>query len=155
MKTPVFLRTAHNYDMSVASDESGLICSDPSLAQQQFREDSDINTIIRRFNLSGQLPQGVSAPQYGDFTAVTDYHSALNVVRAADEAFMALPAHVRKQFSDDPAAFVDFAVDPKNFDELEKMGLTVKRSLPESPKATLGEAASDSAPESNLTNVQV
>lgn len=96
-----FIRSPFNYDTNAASDESGLMCSDPSLAQQQFREDSDINTIVRRFNLTGELPSGVSVPQYGDFSQVSDYHSALNMVIAADHAFMAMPADIRARFDND------------------------------------------------------
>lgn len=123
----VFLRTPFNYDRDAASDDSGLMCSDPSLAQQQFREDSDINTIVKRFNLSGELPSGVSAPQYGDFTAVTDYHTALNAVIAADNAFMAMPAHVRAKFDNDAGAFVDFVSNPDNRKEAEELGLVFKK----------------------------
>jgi hypothetical protein len=35
MMKPPFLRTPYNYDRDVVSDESGLACADPSLAQQQ------------------------------------------------------------------------------------------------------------------------
>ena len=40
-----FLRTPYNYDTVAASNESGLGCEDPTLTQQQFAEESDINTI--------------------------------------------------------------------------------------------------------------
>lgn len=125
-----FLRTPFNYDRETASDESGLMCSDPSLAQQQFREESDINTIVKRFNLTGDLPSGVSAPVYGDFLAVTDYHTALNAVIAADGAFMALPAHIRARFNNDAGAFVDFCSDDKNRAEAVSLGLAFAPSLP-------------------------
>lgn len=140
-----FLRTPFNYDTNASSDESGLMCSDPSLAQQQFREDSDINTIVRRFNLTGDLPQGVSAPQYGDFIAVTDYHTALNAVIAADAAFMSMPAHVRARFNNDAGAFVDFVSDPNNRKEAEELGLVYKKQSLDPNAQRLGEETSDSA----------
>lgn len=120
-----FLRTPYNYDREAASDDSGLMCTDPSLAQQQFREDSDINTIVKRFNLTGEIPQGVNVPRYGDFASVYDYHSAMNLVRSADSAFMQMPADVRARFGNDAGAFVDFVSDPANAAEAEKLGLTV------------------------------
>lgn len=119
----VFLRTPYNYDREAASDDSGLMCADPSLAQQQFREDSDINTIVKRFNLTGEVPQGVNVPRYGDFALVYDYHSAMNLVLAADEAFMQMPAEVRARFRNDAGAFVDFVSDPANAAEAAKLGL--------------------------------
>lgn len=124
-KSSVFLRTPYNYDVMEASDASGLICDDPSLAQQHARDECDINTIVRRFGLTGELPNGVKAPRYGDFTEATDYHTSLNAVRAADAAFMQLPADIRTRFNNDAGAFVDFVSDDSNRAEAEKLGLVL------------------------------
>ena len=35
-----FLRTPFNYDRDLASEESGLKCEDPSLTQQQFKDEA-------------------------------------------------------------------------------------------------------------------
>lgn len=139
-----FIRTPYNYDRSSASDDSGLICPELSLAQQQFGEESDINTIVKRFNLTGQLPVGMAVPQYGDFESVVDYHSALNLVIEADRAFMALPAHVRSRFNNDAGLFVDFVSNPENKGEAEKLGLTVgigKKDLDAIPQESSQEAS--------------
>lgn len=125
-----FVRSPYNYDMNVAGDESGLKCLDPSLAVQASKDEVDINTIVRRFGLTGQLPEDVRAPVYGDFTEVVDYQTALNAVIAADASFMEMPADVRTRFGNDPQAFVEFCSDPKNVDEMRKLGLLV----PEAPK---------------------
>lgn len=125
----IFLRSGYNYDMDAASEKSGLACFDLSLAVQDQRDECDINTIVRRFGLTGQLPQDVKAPQYGDFTEVVDYQSALQAVIDADAAFMKMPADVRARFQNDPGAFVDFCSDEKNAEELKKMGLLA----PEAP----------------------
>lgn len=119
----VFLRTPYNYDMSRASDESGLACLDKSLAQQQFKEDSDINTIVERFGLTGELPKDVAVPQYGDFLDATDYQSSLNVVIEAQEAFGKMPANVRARFANDPQKFLEFCADASNRDEAKKLGI--------------------------------
>lgn len=121
----MFLRTPYNYDTNEASDQSGLVCPEESLAQQHAKEESDINTIVRRFGLTGELPNNVRVPQYGDFTAATDYHTSMNAVLAANSAFMQLPADVRTRFNNDPGAFVDFCADEKNRDEAKKLGLIV------------------------------
>lgn len=114
------------YDCSRASDESALVCDDPSLAHQSFKEECDINTIIDRFGI-GQVPEmEFPAFQNADFTEVVDYQTALNQVIAADAAFMQLPAKVRSRFGNDPAAFVDFCSDPANGRELVDMGLALK-----------------------------
>lgn len=113
-----------NYDAEALSLDTGLECNDPSLAQQHMRDETDINEIVRRFGLTGELPEAVRRPTYGDFTGVFDYQSALNAVRAADEAFAEMPADVRARFGNDAAAFVEFCSDPSNAEEFKKLGLT-------------------------------
>lgn len=149
---PPFVRTPFNYDRDAASDASGLSCLDVSLAQQQFKDDSDINTIVRRFNLSGELPSGVSVPQYGDFLAVYDYHSAMNVVRSADAAFMAMPAHVRARFDNDPGLFVDFISDEKNRAEAEALGLLITGTKPGQSGNPIDQVASPATPDAAVDN---
>lgn len=120
-----FLRAFGNYDVDAASDESGLKCEEPTLAQQHFADECDINTIVRRFGLDGELPVGVRMPTYGDFTGVVDYHSAANAIALANEAFDGLPAVVRARFQNDPALFVDFCSKEENRDEARKLGMLV------------------------------
>jgi len=138
----------YNYDMDEVSKNTGLVCSDPSLAQQQFKDESDINHILKQFNVTGQLPPTIQMPRYGDFSQVVDYHSALNLVIAADEAFMALPATIRSRFDNDPALLLDFLNNPENNAEAQKLGITVAKTetQPAANPKDLGQAASDSAP---------
>lgn len=134
-KSAVFLRTPYNYDTMEASDASGLTCPEPTLAQQNSKDECDINTIVRRFGLTGELPSNVRTPTYGDFMDATDYHTAMNAVIAADAAFMQLPADIRTRFNNDAGSFVDFVSDDNNRAEAEKLGLV------------LPQAASNPAPE--------
>ena len=97
--------------MAEKRDPNALYCDDKSLTQQHFAEECDINEIVRRFGLTGTVPEDYRAPQYGDFSEVTDYHTALNAVRAADAAFMELPADLRYRFSNDPARLIAFLED--------------------------------------------
>ncbi|WNK12800.1 MAG: internal scaffolding protein [Microvirus sp.] len=120
-----FLRTQFNYDRDEASFESALACQDPSRTVQDAAEDADINTIVRRFGLTGELPDGVAAPNYGDFTEVVDFHTAMIAVRKAEGTFMRMPAHVRARFENDPQLFLEFCSDERNRDEARKLGLLV------------------------------
>ena len=122
MKIP-FQRTPYNYDRDAASNESGLHCEDATLTQQHFKDETDINNILRQFNITGLLPEQPLSPRYGDFTGIGDYHSALNAVIAADDQFMALPAILRARFENDPAQLIDFLSDENNRSEAEKLGL--------------------------------
>lgn len=133
IKTP-FLRTAYNYDMNAASDESALKCEDPTRAQQQFIEECDINTIVERFGLTGELPSNVKVPLTGDYhNHVDDFQSAMNIVREAQEGFMQLSANVRARFHNDPQELMTFVQDPENYAEAVRMGIAMPRA-PEAPK---------------------
>jgi phage internal scaffolding protein len=125
-KNTLFLRTPYNYDQDAASNESGLRCEDASLAQQHYKEECDINTILQKFNITGLLPESPLSPRYGDFTGISDYHTALNRVIAAEDEFMALPANIRAKFDNDPAQLIEFLEDEKNRPEAEKLGLVEK-----------------------------
>lgn len=119
----MFVRSPFNYDMDAVSRETGLECVDPSLADQSQAEECDINTIVQRFGLTGEMPGSLVTPMQGDFTEVTDYRSALELLMEAQEAFMTLPAKVRAQFENDPHRFLEFASEPANLDALKEMGL--------------------------------
>ena len=120
------LRAPFGYDVDAASAEAGLLCKDESLAQQQFKEECDINEIVRRFGLTGTMPEGVSMPVTGDFTGVVDFHSALNLVRQAEDGFMELPGELRARFANDPGALLAFLDDDRNREEAVKLGLVIK-----------------------------
>jgi phage internal scaffolding protein len=121
--TKVFVRNPYNYDMVLASQESGLECKDPSLAQQHMKDECDINILVERFGVTGSMPVAPIEPSYGDFSGVGDYHTALNKIKAADEAFMALPAKIRAKFDHDPNALLNYLQNEENRDEAIQIGL--------------------------------
>ena len=133
-KNSVFLRTPYNYDKDAASNESGLHCEDVSLAQQHFKDECDVNTILQKFNITGILPEQTLSPRYGDFTGIGDYHSALNAVMAAQDEFELLPAQIRARFENDPAKLIEFLNDDNNRPEAEELGL-VNKSAAEAVEA--------------------
>lgn len=133
MKRDIFLRSPYNYDMDVISEITGQMNLLPSKTQQQFKDEVDINTIVNRFGLTGELPDGARMPSYADFDGVLDYHTAMNAVRGADEAFMAIPADLRAFFQNDPQNLIEFLADPQNRDQALELGLIDK------PQPQMGE----------------
>lgn len=105
-----------------------------SVTKQQFRDECDINALMARYK-AGQLddiaakPLSVSAvapprtPMYGDFTQVSDYQEAQNIVIRAANDFAALPAAVRDRFKNSPAAFLTFAAGKDAGAVFEELGL--------------------------------
>ena len=134
-----FLRTPYNYDVDKVSDETGLICPELTLAQQNFKDECDINYIVRQFGLTGELPGKPLSPQYGDFTGVLDYHSAVNAVLAAEDGFMELPAQLRSRFNNDPAVLIDFLSNEENREEATKLGLVAAKPISEPSETPIAE----------------
>lgn len=140
-----FVRQVFKYDADSVSRETGLFC-DPAegLTDPSHKDECDINEIVRRFGITGELPQAVAIPLSGDFTdVVTDFHSAMNMVRSAEEGFMALPADIRQRFGNDPGQLISFLEDDKNREEAEKLGIVTRRV--EVSQSVVGEAAPSSA----------
>lgn len=123
----VFVRSPFNYDRNEVSIGTGLVCP-PSerKAQQQFKEETDINEIVRRYGITGKLPINPRPPLVGDFTNVADYQSAMQALRRAEQGFMEFPAELRARFGNDPQKMLEFLNDPNNRDEAVELGLVAK-----------------------------
>lgn len=123
-------RRAYQYDRRGCSQQAAVRIDSRDRTQQQFRDEADINVLVRRFGVTGHLPVRQGVPEYGDFSAVVDYHSAMNAIRNADAEFMSLPAHIRQMFGNDPGELVNAVLDPDRYDDLVDAGLAVKRNRP-------------------------
>lgn len=83
--------------------------AESTLVQQHFKDEVDINTIVRRFGVSGQMPDFLPSGVYGDFSGIEDYDSAVAAIERAQDGFMSLPAEVREKFSNDPGRLIQLA----------------------------------------------
>lgn len=82
----------------------------PGKTKQEFKDECDINNIIRRFVKDGflrHMARGV--PQFMDVSDLPDFRTAVDQVRATEEFFGKLPAKLRAKFGNDPARFLDEA----------------------------------------------
>lgn len=132
----------HQYDEArddAEGDRTIIDFKEPSLTQQHFAKDADLNEIVRRFGIKdGSLPGfevlGSLDPRlFGDFSEEVDLRTALDIANAAESAFAALPADLRTRFGNDPVSMFQFVNNPKNLDEAVKLGLLKKKppTLPE------------------------
>mgnify|MGYP000095638379 CR=1 FL=1 len=95
-----------------------------SLTQQSHAAAADVRNIIKQYDRTGLIAnvnKGIA--QYGDYSEINEYAEALNIVRIANENFSALPSHIRQQFNNNAGLFFEFATDPKNSEEMIKLGL--------------------------------
>lgn len=99
------------------------INEEPSMAEQQFKDECDINKIMEKYQKTGILPVSQRQGVYADLTSVGSYQDALHAVMKAEEAFLQLPSEVRTRFRNNPQELIDFLEDEKNYDESVKLGL--------------------------------
>lgn len=111
---------------------------EPDLTVQSFRDDADLNVLLRRFGVARELPRPDVRPFYGDFSSAPDYQTALNMIQEADSAFAGLPAAVRARFRNNPGELVAFLQDERNLDEAVDLGLAVAKPAPPPVEASEG-----------------
>lgn len=95
-----------------------------SRTKQAFKDESDINNILKRYNVTGILPDQSRAAlaHFGDFTNVPPYDESLNIVIESQSSFMQLPATLRQRFANDPQHLLSFLADSNNREEAIKLG---------------------------------
>lgn len=107
----------------------------PSKTRQEFLEECDVNGIMERFERSGvwPYPEVDMSPRYFDATDVPDLQTAMAVLIDAEAAFMSLPARVRREFDNSALAFVAYAQDPANLEQMRAWGLAPPEEAPPAP----------------------
>lgn len=124
-----------------------------SMTRQEFAEECDINNIMKGYNvqdIGALMRQGMEA-NYVDFSKMpTTLMDFMDLQFQAEEAFMTLPADVRKQFDNDPMQFVEYGANPENVEQMRKWGLAEPAKTPDagaSPSPTPTPAPPPAAPE--------
>lgn len=96
----------------------------PEGARQEFREESDINVIMRRAVATGHLPVRADiVPAFADVTGIGDFADVQRRVSAARDAFMLLSPDLRFRFNNRPEDLIAFVSDDSNREEAVKLGL--------------------------------
>lgn len=146
-----FFRATHDFHKTNGTD-TAIRFDDPSLTRQEFAEECDINSLMKRYEVYGGTINGLpsnAAPMYIDFAELPDtLMGYLEFMDNAQAAFMTLPAAVRKEFDNSAHMFVDFASDPENLETMRKWGLAAPapvvqeepKAPPPSPEPPKGEA---------------
>ena len=110
---------------------------DKGLTEQHHKDSCDIHTIMRKYEKTGALEHTAKyGGSYMDFPNSMQFHECMNIVAEAASMFETVPAKIRAKFGNDPAAFLDFMQDNKNYDEIEEMGLDpsyMQRPVEEKP----------------------
>ena len=97
------IRAAYGPKMSFPTDVSG-----PSMTQQHFKDECDINQILARYQKTGVIDHvNTYAEQYGEMDGAT-FTEHMQAVARAQNMFEALPSTAREHFRNDPAQFLDY-----------------------------------------------
>jgi hypothetical protein len=95
----------------------------PSMTDQSFKKECDVNVIIDKYLKTGQLPNNVKHNgQYLDTSEIKDQHEGLSQIRRAGQAFQDLPDHIKAQFPS-PEALIEFLSDERNNEMAIRLGL--------------------------------
>lgn len=150
-----FFRTPYNFDGLAWSDQTGLSCKDKSLAQQQFKDQCDINILFGKYLETGEMPQLETVLNYGNFEGIYDFQSAMNLVVDAQHQFSQLPARIKNRFDNNPQRLLEFLNDPENREEAEFLKLVQPRPTPEAPAPTLATGSTSSTQPATTTTPPV
>lgn len=96
----------------------------PSLTQQHFKDECDINRIVATYQETGVMPQGERQPLFGDFAGIpTSFQESQNLFKEAQDKFYSLPSDLRKMLDNSPQKLLEFMSNPANTDACVKFGL--------------------------------
>lgn len=130
-------------------EHNGIVFPSDSLAQQQFKDECDVNRIVDRYNKTGVLEHlSEITPQYGDVTDVpSDLMAAYDAVGRAEEAFMQLPSQLRKDLDNDPSRLSAWLRDENNRETAVRYGLM------NAPVSSIEKMNAEKPPEPSKDNV--
>lgn len=118
------------YSLYDRPTDKGITFDDPTLTQQHFEAETNINNIIARYESTGVLGDplnpGTIQPMFDDFSSPIDFQTAQNILAHSMQAFDQLPAHIRKRFENDPSQMLYFLEKEENRDEAIRLGLVSK-----------------------------
>lgn len=147
---PVF-KTPWNHDTNLESDRTALFCTDPSLAKQEFKDDTDINKIMERI-LQGQQMPIVMPEHFLDLSGRETYFEMQTRLTNTKAMFYQLNADLRAQYLNDPARWADAVVaaaNAGNGEALENLGIDVSNEKDAIGKALAANLAKTAAEHSS------
>lgn len=108
-----------------------------SRTKQSFKDDCDINLIVKRHASTGLWDHLAPVPPtFGDFSGSTELLHAIELVEAADASFSKLPAEVRRLCDNQAVNLLSGLADEQSYEMLVEAGLPgLKSRLAEPPEA--------------------
>jgi len=91
--------------------------------EQNHTKECDVNYILKKYDQTGVIThvQKMEA-KYGDMSG-QDYKQMLDTVIDMQRQFDQMPSHIRKEFSNDPAKYLEFMENPDNRGKAIELGI--------------------------------
>lgn len=143
-------------DNRVLDRKTGELVELPSMTKQSFVAECDINNIIREFQVTGQVAhinRQAAQGAYLELPDELDFQQSLDLVKKAETAFATLPAKVRAELGNDPAAFLAYVADPANHDRLVEWGLAKPAETPPPAPIPAPPAPGPTPPQASIPGV--
>lgn len=115
----------------------------PSMTQQQFKDECDVNNILRKYSEYGHLDHVNRAqPRYMDCSSISahTFQEHLDFMMDFEDHFDSLPEEIRKRFDDDPSLMMEFLSDERNHEEAMRIGILKGEAPVVEPQRSEGEA---------------
>lgn len=138
-----------SYYTDCRKETEGICFVEPSMTQQHFKDECEIDNILRKYETTGFLVDPLTPrrqAQFGDFSEVQDFQTAQNKVAEVTEYFDSLPASIRSRFGNRVSEFLSFVTDETNRKACEELGIFIPEGVSESsPQGQPEEVEPDAA----------
>ena len=114
-----------------------------SMTQQHFKDECDINNILRSYR--GKIPASEEPAFFMDCT-VTDLQSAYSIAEDIGSRFASLNSEVRAKFNNNPLELLEFVHNADNQTAAIELGLLPKPEPAPAGPAPAGPAPAEPAP---------
>lgn len=103
----------------------GIEFKEPTMTQQHFRDECDINKIVERAIRTGDTTVFTSAQraEFYDASAITDYVDAMALIDDVHDDFKSLPSTIRSMFGNNVKQYVEWMSNPANWNQARELGL--------------------------------
>lgn len=96
------------------------------LTKQSMSKETDINLIMAKYKKTGTVNFLNAQEAVYDEMLDVDFHQAMNLITEANNMFAEMPAHLRKEFKNDPGVFLEAVHNPESAQKLFDLGLSSK-----------------------------
>lgn len=122
-----------NCDVKLRANGSislALKCKDKSKTMQEFKNEVNINSIMKKYNATGVVSHIMKdQPMFDDVSELMSLQDALNLKNVSDQNFLKLPSKIRARFNNSAVNMIDFLNDSSNYDEAVNLGLVDKKPV--------------------------